>query len=83
LIHLYFKEFYKDNYDPTNSGVYNKRALTYVPSTRIEELAQHKPIYKGYQYALPVQTNRNLNSAKKYNATQRIIELAIHKPSKN
>lgn len=48
---FFFKDFSARDYDPNNSCVYNKAALTVECSDRIYRLSSAKSDYKDYKFA--------------------------------
>lgn len=62
-----------------NSGVHNKAALTYVATERMNNLAQHKKLSKSYVFPKSV-VRRVPESAKNFQTTKRLEELAINYP---
>lgn len=65
--------------DPTNSGVYNKAALKYVPSNSLRRLSNPKEVNRNFKPANPVERTVSA-SAKNYVMSERIEALAANLP---
>ena len=76
-----FLDFSNKDFDPANSCVFNRAALSATSTERIESLAQPKMLYSGYTFPYPM-ARPITGGAKNAVASERVQILALPRGKK-